>query len=267
MGVAPAGFFGTEVIYTPDFWVPMAMQPQIEPGNDSLDNRTELSFFVLGRLKPGVTKAHAEASLNAIAAQLGHEYPKENAGMKIVLSPPGLFGTYFRGTTRAFAGVLMAVGGMVLLIACVNLAGLLLARGVDRRKETAIRLALGASRRQLVRQLLVESIVLSAAGGLAAVLLAMWLTDLFAAWRPPVDIPVIPALAIDRSVLFFAAFVSIATGILFGLAPALQSARTSLTPALKNEAPVERIGGALLCATPWSPRKWHCRWCFWLGPC
>ena len=237
-GVAPAGFFGTELIYTPDFWVPMAMQPQIAPGNDSLDDRKNFSFFVIGRLKPGVTKAHAEAALNSIAAQLGREYPKENAGMTIVLSQPGLFGTYFRGTTRAFAAVLMAVGGMVLLIACANLAGLLLARAVDRRKETAIRLALGAGRGQIVRQLLVESIVLSAAGGVAGVLLAMWLTDLFAVWRPPVDIPVIPALTVDRSVLFFAALASIVTGILFGLAPALQSARTSLTPALKNEAPV-----------------------------
>ena len=159
-----------------------------------------------------MTQAHAEAALNSIAAQLGREHPKENEGMKIVLSQPGLFGNYFRGTTRAFAAVLMVAGGMVLLIACVNLAGLLLARGVDRRKETAIRLALGAGRGQIVRQLLVESMVLSAAGGVAGVLLAMWLTDLFAAWRPPVDIPVIPALAIDRSVPFFAALASIATG-------------------------------------------------------
>jgi len=241
VGVAPAGFFGTEFVYTPEFWVPMAMQPQIQPGNDSLDDRRNESFLVVGRMKPGLTQPHAEAVLNSIAAQLGREYPKENEGMKIVLSQPGLFGNYFRGTTRAFAAVLMAVGGMVLLIACVNLAGLLLARGVDRRKETAIRLALGAGRAQLVRQLLMESVVLSVAGGAAGVLLALWLTDLFAAWHPPVDMPVIPALAIDRTVLFFAALVSLLTGILFGLAPALQSTRTSLMPALKNEAPAKGL--------------------------
>lgn len=241
VGVAPAGFFGTEMIYIPDFWVPMAMQPQIQPGNDSLDTRNNFNFFVLGRLKPGVTRARAEAALNVIAEQLGREHPKDNEGMKIVLSPPGLFGNYFRGTTQAFAAVLMVVGGMVLLIACVNVAGLLLARGVDRRKETAIRLALGAGRAQLVRQLLAESVVLSLAGGVAGVLLALWLTDLFAAWRPPVDIPIFPSLAVDRTVLCFAALASLATGFLFGLPPALQSAQTSLTGALKNEAPSARL--------------------------
>ena len=241
VGVAPAGFSGTEVIFTPDIWVPMAMQPQIQPGDNSFDNRRNFNFFVIGRLKPGVTQTGAEAALNVIAAQLGREYPEMNEGMKIILSPPGLFGNYFRGTTRAFAAVLMAVGGMVLLIACVNLAGLLLARATDRRKETAVRLALGASPGRLVRQLLTESVVLSVAGGVAGVLLALWLIDLFAAWRPPVDIPVIPTLSIDRGVLLFAALASVFTGLLFGLAPALQSARMNLTPTLKNEASVERL--------------------------
>ncbi|HKX00689.1 MAG TPA: ABC transporter permease [Bryobacteraceae bacterium] len=241
VGVAPPEFHGTEVMYTPDIWVPMAMLPQIQPGRDSLDQRRDQSYFVIGRLKPGVTRPHAEAALNAIAAELGHEYPEANEGMKIALSTPGLFGNYFRGTTLGFAAVLVAVGGMVLLIACVNLAGLLLARAVDRRKETAIRLALGASPGQLIRQLLTESVVLSLAGGIAGILLAVWLVQLFAAWRPPVDVPVIPTLVIDRTVLLFAALASLATGLLFGLTPALASTHTSLTPALKNDVPVERM--------------------------
>lgn len=247
IGVTRAGFFGTELIFTPEIWVPMAMQPQIEPGNDWLDRRGTQNSFVLGRLKPGVSRPKAEANLNAIAAQLGREFPAVNEGMRISLSSPGMMGSFLRGPITGFAAVLMAVAGMVLLIACVNLASLLLARASDRRKETAIRLALGAGRGQLIRQLLTESVVLSIAGGAAGVLLAIWLTDAFAAWRPPIDVPVFPPLSIDRGVILFAATVSVLTGVLFGLVPALQSTRHGLAPALKNEASVERL------------RRWHLR--------
>src|SRR6202040_4046138 len=109
---------------------------------------------VVGRMKAGVTMPQAEAVLNGIANQLAHEYPDVDAGMKIRLSPGGLFGNFLRGTVRAFGLVLMTVAGLVLLIACVNLASLLLARAADRRKDTAIRLALGADRGHLIRQLL-----------------------------------------------------------------------------------------------------------------
>jgi predicted permease len=241
VGVAPRGFSGTEVIFTPDIWVPIAMEPQIEPGNNWLDQRGDQNLFVAGRLKPGVTLPRAEAALNAIAAELGREYPRENAGIKIVLSPPGLFGTYIRGTVRAFAAVLMGVAGMVLLIACVNLASLLLARAADRRRETAIRLALGAPRRRLIRQLLTESMLLSILGGAAGLLLSIWLARLFAAWRPPISMPIIPSLGVDLRVMLFAALASLATGVLFGLAPALQSTSAELAPALKNEAVAERL--------------------------
>ncbi|HUI53883.1 MAG TPA: ABC transporter permease [Bryobacteraceae bacterium] len=241
VGVAPRGFTGTEAVYTPDLWVPLAMEPQIEPGNNWLDERDAQNLFVLGRLKPGVTMAQAEAALNGIAAELAREYPKDAAGIQIALSSPGLFGSYLRGTVRAFAAVLMGVAGLVLLIACVNLASLLLARAADRRKETAIRLALGAGRGHLIRQLLTESMVLALVGGAAGVLLAKWLTAMFAAWRPPIDVPVFPALAVDAPVMIFATLASVVTGVLFGLAPALQSVRTALAPALKNEAVAERL--------------------------
>ncbi len=133
-GVTPRGFAGTEVLFTPEIFVPMAMQPQIEM-YDSLDTRGNFSYFVVGRLKPSVTRERAESALNSIARQLGHEYPDANAGMKITLSPPGLFGNYFRGTIRSFAAVLMTLAGVVLLIACINLAGLLLARATDREER------------------------------------------------------------------------------------------------------------------------------------
>jgi len=241
VGIAPPQFSGTEVIYTPEIFVPMAMEPQIEPGNNDLDVRDNLNYFVVGRLKQGVTMPQVEAVFDSIADDLAREHPNENAGMKLRLSPAGLFGEFLRGTIRTFAAVLMTVAGLVLLIACVNLASLLIARASDRRKDTAIRLALGASRSDLIRQLLAESIVLSLAGGAAGLLLAFWLASLFAAWRPPIDIPVIPALHIDLRVMLFTAAVSIFTGVLFGLAPALQSSRAQLAPALKNESVAERL--------------------------
>ena len=142
IGVTPRGFTGTEVVFTPDIFVPMAMTPQIEPGSDWLDQRGSMNMFVVGRLKPGVALPRAEAALNSIAAELGRQYPKDNAGVTIFLSKAGLFGTMVRGPVRAFAAVLLGVSGLVLLLACVNLAGMSLARASDRRKESAIRLAL-----------------------------------------------------------------------------------------------------------------------------
>ena len=241
IGVAPQGFRGTEIVFTPEVFVPLAMQPQIEPGNNWLDSRDARDLMVIGRLRPGVTMPQAEAALNALADELGRQYPNSDAGIKIILTPAGLFGSYLRGTVRAFSAVLMGVAGLVLLIACMNLASLLLARAADRRKETAIRLALGAARGRLVRQLLTESVVLSLAGGAAGFLLALWLTDLFAAWRPPLDVPIIPTFGMDTRVMIFAAIASVITGIVFGLAPAIQSTRAELAPALKNEAVAERL--------------------------
>lgn len=239
LGVTPAGFIGTELIFTPEVFVPIAMVKQIE-GFDWLDDRHNGNGMAIGRLKPGVSMKGAQAAINSIAEQLGREYPS-NAGISIVLSPPGMAGTYLRGAITGFSAVLMVVAGMVLLIACVNLASLLLARAADRRKDTAIRLALGASRSNLIRQLLTESTVLSIAGGAAGVLLASWLTGLVNAWSPPIDVPVIPHVGLDLRVMLFAAAVSVFTGLLFGLAPALQSTRTSLSGAIKNDAPSDKF--------------------------
>jgi predicted permease len=240
LGVTPPAFIGTELIYTPEIWVPIMMVQQIE-GNDWIDGRRNGNGFVIGRLKPGVSMKSAEAAINSITAQLGREYPDADAGISIVLSPPGMAGTYLRGAITGFSAVLMVVAGMVLLIACVNLASLLLARAADRRKDTAIRLALGAGRGHLIRQLLTESLVLSIAGGTAGILLAFWLTNLVNAWTPPIDVPVIPHVLMDMRVLLFAASVSLLTGLLFGLVPALQSTRASLAGAMRNDALSEKL--------------------------
>ena len=240
VGVTPAAFIGTELVYTPEIFIPVAMAEQLEQAK-WLDERGDENSLVIGRLKPGISMQSAQAAINATASELGREYPKDDAGVSIVLSPPGMAGTFLRGAVTGFSTVLMVVAGMVLLIACVNLASLLLARATDRRKETAIRLALGASRSQLLWQLLTESLMLSVTGGVAGILLADWLNNLVNVWRPPVDIPVIPHVTMDARVLLFSAVVSLLTGLLFGLAPALQSARTSLAGAIKNEAPSEKL--------------------------
>jgi predicted permease len=240
LGVTPKEFVGTELIFTPEIFVPVMQSAQLE-GYDWIDNRGSGNGFVLGRLKPGVSMKSAEASINIITRQLGKEYPDNNAGVSIVLSPPGMAGTFLRGAITGFSAVLMVVAGMVLLIACVNLASLLLARAADRRKDTAIRLALGASRYNLMRQLLTESLVLAVAGGASGILLALWLTGLVNAWSPPVDVPVIPHVVIDVRVLLFAAAVSLLTGLLFGLVPAIQSTRATLAGAMRNDAPSDKL--------------------------
>ena len=142
-----------------------------------------------GKAGTDVSADQAEASLNAIAAELGREHPDTHEGMRIALSPPGLAGTLLRGPVIGFSGALLAVASLVLLLMCTNLTGLLLARSTDRRRETAIRLALGAGRSDLIRRSLVESGLLSLAGAAVALLLAQWLAAVLTGWRPPTDVP------------------------------------------------------------------------------
>jgi predicted permease len=234
IGVAPKGFFGTEVLLSPEFWVPMAMEPQIEPGNNWLENRNTHNIAVLGRLKPGVTSRQAEDDLNAIAADLGRSN-RDEEGMKILMSAPGLIGTAMRGPVLGFTSVLLALAGMVLLIACVNIAGIMLARAADRRREMSIRLALGAPRWSLIRPLLTESLLLSLAGSGAGFLIAMWLLGLLGAFRMPINVPANISLVLDARVLLFTTGLCFLTTLLFGLAPAIQSTRVDLLPALKNQ--------------------------------
>jgi predicted permease len=240
IGIAQPGFYGSEISYVPEMWFPVMMLTQIEPGNDYLESRDTSNWFAQGRLKTGVTTSQAEAALKSIAAQLASEYPNENENTTIELSPPGLFGAFMRGPILGFAGVLMAVVGLVLLLACTNLANLLLARATERRKEIAIRLAIGASRRRLIRQLLTESVLLATLGGAIGLALAYWLVGAMTGLKPPLDIPLSTDLHIDYRVLLFTAAVSLLTGVVFGLLPALQATRPDLVPALKDET---SIGG------------------------
>jgi len=235
IGVAAQGFFGTEVISAPELWFPMAMAAQIDVGDNWLDKRAVENIFAQGRLKPGVSVAQAQAGLNAIAVQLEREFPEVNEGRRVAISPPGLVGGAMRGPVLGFLALLMVVVGLVLLLACTNLANLLLARATERRREIAVRLALGAGRFRLVRQLLTESLLLAAGGGVLGLLLASWLVDLVVAFKPPVDVPFAIELRLDWRVLVFTGLVSFATGILFGLLPALQATKTDLVTALKDD--------------------------------
>jgi len=236
IGVAPAGFKGTEVIYTPEIYAPFATQKWIEPESDYLDKRDEFNMFAVGRLKPGVSAAQAEASLNLLAAQLAKDFPNENEGLGIQVIPPGFVVPQFRNAMLGVSAALMGLVALVLLIACANLANLLLARATERGKEIAIRLSIGASRARIVRQLLTESVMLAVAGGLTGVALARWIIDSIMALKPPISIPITLELYVDWRVLVFSMIVSVITGVLFGLVPALQATKPDLIPALKDAA-------------------------------
>lgn len=249
VGVMPKDFVGTEVAYQAELFVPFMMAEVIEPGNDYLDCRSCDNIFAAGRLKPGVTRQQAEASLQTLMQQLAKEYPNDNEGRGVKVSPVGLFLPSIRDSVMGFSWVLMAVVGLVLLIACVNLANLLVARATERKKEIAIRLAIGANRWQLIQQLLTESVLLSFIGGVLGLLLAFAITDYVGKIKLPMDISLTFDLRIDWRVMVFALGVSVFTGLLFGLLPALQSTKADLVQSLKDEGSVAGIRRARLRST------------------
>ena len=236
IGIAPAGFKGTEFVYTPEMWIPAAMVEWVEPGATWLDDRDSGNFFLAGRLKSGTGPGQAEASLNLLAQQLAKEYPDTNEGQTIRVGPAGFILPDLRGAVVSFTWILMVAVALVLLVTCANLAGLLVARATDRRKEIGIRLAMGANRLRLIRQLLTESILLSLIGGVLGVLLAVWMINLLLAFKPPIDFPLSVDIAVDWRVLVFSLLVSLVTGAIFGLAPALQATRPALVTTLKESA-------------------------------
>jgi len=240
VGIVPEGFTGTDLGPGPDLWVPMMMHNQTQPGFDWYDTRRGLFLNMVGRLNPGVSVSQAQASLKIFAGQLAQSYPRDNEGRsaKVIpllqarIDPDG------SGQLLLASGVMMGVVALVLLIACANIANLLLARASDRRKEIAMRLALGAGRARLIRQLLTESLVLSSVGGVVGFLVAFWAKDLLRSFNPVGGGPNAPPIAtLNFRVLGFTLLVSLLSGVIFGLAPALQASKPDLVLTLKGETP------------------------------
>jgi predicted permease len=222
-----------------DIWVPSMMQQQIQPGSNLLESRGNRSVQGLARLRPGTTLEAAQANSSAIAAQLAEEYPDSNGEQGSMLIPlkVSLFPQSARAAVSAMVWILMGVVGVVLLIACANVANLLLARAAARRREVSVRLALGAGRGRLVRQLLTESMLLAAVAGGFGVVVAIWTNRLIVSLQPPLPIPIDIDVGIDPTVLAFTAVAALLTGVLFGMAPAVRATRLDLVPALKGASP------------------------------
>ena len=226
IGVAPARFHGTERFDWPDYYIPIVNYFD----SDYLQNRTGRPLTVLGRLKPGVTPQQATENLNAIAAQLAREYPKTDTGVPLRLIHPGLqgdAGDVIRGFLYSVAGLAL----LVLVAACANLASLFAARAADRSRELALRVALGASRWRLVRQLLNEAIVLSMLGGTAGLVIAGLLLRVLNQSLSPYGRL---AASVDARVYLAALFLTLVSALLFGMIPARQVSQSSPLQAMKS---------------------------------
>jgi predicted permease len=251
VGVAPQGFEGLNTLSAADIWVPMMMYEHVYPNVRWVNQRRALVFLVVGRLKPGATLAQAEAGMQVVAQDLEQEYPRENQGRRVRLVPlaDAAIPPQNRPEISNASAVLLIVSSLVLLIACANVASLLLARGAARRKEIAVRLAIGATRWRIARQLLIESVLLSLAGGALGLVFARFARDILWALRPPMFSYAALHLDLDGRVLGYTLAVSLLTGIVFGLAPAWRATKTDLATDLK-----ERTGRPAHPGGRWRPR-------------
>jgi predicted permease len=240
VGVAPEDYPGSVSGVPVDFMVPIAMVQQMQQGTGNpLEARGSQSYFVKARLRPGATLEGAQVALSGVAASLRETYPETWDETRAFLAVPTADVVMNPALDRVLvlsAVLALTLVGVVLLIACANLASFLLARGTDRRKEIAMRLALGARRRTLIRQLLTETILLAALGGILGMGVSVWLIKLLVGLELPLPGGLHLDLALTGKAFLFATMMTAATGILFGLAPALQSTNPEVAPTLKDES-------------------------------
>jgi predicted permease len=243
IGVAPAVFQGAQTGLRAELWIPLMMQPGLDSNRDKLQTRSETWLMLMGRLAPGVSRAQAQAEMDLLMSHIVEQFPTSHLGNNAVTLYP-LWRAPFGANAYMYVllPMLMAIAGVVLLLACVNVANLMLVKSVSRRREIAIRLSIGASRSRLVRQLLVESLVLSLAGGVLAMFLTAWTTGTLAEFIPPTGIPIGLNIPIDRAVFFVTFAISVLTGVIFGILPALRASDMSPVSVLKEEAGSASIG-------------------------
>ena len=239
IGVAPEEYTGTLRGFVPDAFVPIMMVDELQGmGGNTFEARGNQSFFPKARLLPGATFAQAEAVVERLSVELREQYPRywqQDKSFVLVRTADVIMNPMIDRVIKPAAGMIMVVVGLVLLIACANLASFLLARAADHRKEIAVRLAMGAKRRNLIGQLLTETVLLSAMGGLLGVAIAgqslHWLVNA----DLPLPMPITLDLSLDQTVMGFSVLVSIIAGVLFGLVPALQSTNPNVAPTLRDE--------------------------------
>jgi predicted permease len=249
IGVAPRGFKGTFTFNNAEeIWIPVSMYPQVLAGffKDSFNTRRFLATVTYGRLKDGISLPAAEASLKTVAAGLESAFPADNAGRSIALTPLAetAVGVNNRSQITLAGGLMMSIVGLVLLIACVNLANLLLAQAASREKEIAVRAAMGASRGRVIQQLLTESLVLAFLSALVGLAIAYSGRTLLWSFRPPFIANSDLDLGFDSHVLLFTLSIALLTAILIGVAPALKAARPNLIELLKVGGRGNTVGWA-----------------------
>lgn len=228
VGVAPQKFDGMLIGFAPDFWTPISAHREIKPSHpDLVVARDSHWLMAVGRLRPGVTTTQANSEFAILAQQLFKEHPVENKDLTAVVVPADLTPTPLRGVVSGVSALLMGIVGLVLLIACANVTNLSLAQAVRRQSELAVRSALGAPRWRVMQQMLTESVLLACLGGAVGVLIALWGAPLLLALKPsflPLSMDVVP----DWRVLLFTVGLSVATGVIVGIAPALRSTKNKV---------------------------------------
>jgi len=232
VGVAPAGFHGPDLFFWPDFWMPIVDSPDPEDTN-FLSNRGSHNLWILGKLNPGVTPQQATDNLTAIAQELARQNPADD-GLSARLVKPGLMGDMFGDPARSFLAGVMLLAFLVLLAACANLASLFAARTADRSRELAIRLAIGSSRWNVVRQLLSEAVLLSVLGGALGTFFSTILLNGLTRWQPFPEFPIHVTVSPDPKVFLVALLLSIASGVLCGLVPMRQIWATDSAQVMKS---------------------------------